>query len=132
MRRNVNKTRTSVFVYVGQPETVRPGQVYRYQGKPYPWDCATMPRPSRSALEETPGDVSRLHDIRRTIYSTPPSVNSAPTRRYARSRCLKNEPPERKQTMKTNRKPTENRRPPPPRNAPSFAGERPPSRASSK
>jgi len=77
MRRNVKQDPgQSVFVYVGQPETVRPGQVYRYQGKPYAVglrnDCRARLDPLWKKRREI---VSRLHDIRRTRYSPPPSVN---------------------------------------------------------
>ena len=77
MRRNsVNNPNQSAFVYVGQPETLRPGKVYRYQGKPYAVglrnDCRARLDPQWRQRREI---VSRLHDIRRTIYATPPSVN---------------------------------------------------------
>ena len=66
----------TAFVYVGQPETVRPGKVYRYQGKPYAVglrnDCRARLDPLWKKRREI---VSRLHDIRRTIYAKPPSQN---------------------------------------------------------
>jgi len=66
----------SLFIYVGQPETVRPGKVYHYQGKPYAVglrnDCRARLDPLWKKRREI---VSRLHDIRRTIYAAPPSVN---------------------------------------------------------
>lgn len=79
MRRTVKQDPgQSVFVYVGQPETVRPGKVYRYQGKPYAVgmrnDCRARLDPLWKKRREI---VSRLHDIRRTISATPPSVNVA-------------------------------------------------------
>ena len=77
MRRNiVNNPNQTAFVYVGQPETVRPGKVYRYQGKPYAVglknECRARLDPKWKQRREI---VSRLHDIRRTIYAAPPSVN---------------------------------------------------------
>lgn len=69
-------TGQSLFIYVGQPETVRLGKVYRYQGKPYAVglrnDCRARLDPLWKKRREI---VSRLHDIRRTIYAAPPSVN---------------------------------------------------------
>ena len=66
----------ALFVYVGQPEPVRPGRVYRYEGKPYAVglrnECRARLDPLWKKRREI---VSRLHDIRRTIYATPPSVN---------------------------------------------------------
>ena len=71
-------TGQSLFIYVGQPEIVRPGKVYRYQGKPYAVglrnDCRARLDPLWKKRREI---VSRLHDIRRTISATPPSVNVA-------------------------------------------------------
>ena len=66
----------ALFIYVGQPETVRPGKVYRYQGKPYAVglrnDCRARLDPCFRVRREI---VSRLHDIHRTIYAKPPSQN---------------------------------------------------------
>ena len=77
MRRNTaNDPNQTAFEYVGQPETVRPGKVYRYQGKPYAVglrnECRARLDPLWKQRREI---VSRLHDIRRTIYATPPSQN---------------------------------------------------------
>ena len=77
MQRNTaNDPNQTVFVYVGQPETVRPGKVYRYQGKPYAVglrnDCRARLDPLWKKRREI---VSRLHDIHRTIYAKPPSQN---------------------------------------------------------
>ena len=77
MRRNAKQAPgQTAFVYVGQPETVRPGKVYRFEGKPYAVglrnDCRARLDPLWKKRREI---VSRLHDIRRTIYATPPSVN---------------------------------------------------------
>lgn len=77
MRRTVTQDPgQTLFVYVGQPETVRPGKVYRYQGKPYAVglrnDCRARLDPLWKKRREI---VSRLHDIHRTIYAAPPSVN---------------------------------------------------------
>ena len=79
MQRNTaNAPNQTVFVYVGQPETVSLGKVYRYQGKPYAVglrnDCRARLDPLWKQRREI---VSRLHDIRRTISATPPSVNVA-------------------------------------------------------
>ncbi len=77
MRRTVKQDPgQSIFVYVGQPETVRPGKVYRFEGKPYAVglknECRARLDPLWKKRREI---VSRLHDIRRTIYATPPSIN---------------------------------------------------------
>ena len=77
MRRTVKQDPgQSVFVYVGQPEPVRPGKVYRYQGKPYAVGMRNNCRARLDPLWKKRREiVSRLHDIHRTIYAAPPSVN---------------------------------------------------------
>ena len=75
-RKTANDPNQAAFVYVGQPETIRPGKVYRYEGKPYAVglrnECRARLDPLWKQRREI---VSRLHDFRRTIYATPPSVN---------------------------------------------------------
>lgn len=66
----------ALLILTGYPETVRPGKVYRYQGKPYAVglrnDCRARLDPLWKQRREI---VSRLHDIHRVIFATPRSVN---------------------------------------------------------
>lgn len=68
------------FSFVGQPEPVRAGRVYRFRGQPYAVGLLNGCRARLDPRFRVPREiVSRLHDIRRTIYTTPPSVNVAPS-----------------------------------------------------
>lgn len=81
MRRNITQDLgQTTIVYTGNPEPIRPGKKYRFcDGKPY---TVGMKNPCRARLDPAfrvrREIVSRLHDIRRTIYATPPSVNISP------------------------------------------------------
>ena len=76
MKRILDIPGQAQMVLTGYPETVRPGKVYRFEGKPYAVglknECRARLDPLWKKRREI---VSRLHDIRRTIYATPPSVN---------------------------------------------------------
>ena len=64
------------MVLTGYTEPVRLGKTYLFTGKPYAVglknECRARLDPKWKQQREI---VSRLHDIRRTIYATPPSVN---------------------------------------------------------
>ena len=64
------------FILTGHPEPIRLGKNYLLNGKPYRVGllnfCRARLDPCFRVRREI---VSRLHDIRRTIYATPPSVN---------------------------------------------------------
>ena len=64
------------FILTGYPEPIRLGKNYLLNGKPYRVGllnfCRARLDPCFRVRREI---VSRLHDIRRTIYATPPSVN---------------------------------------------------------
>ena len=64
------------FILTGHPEPIRLGKNYLLNGKPYRVGllnfCRARLDPCFRVRREI---VSRLHDIRRTIYAAPPSVN---------------------------------------------------------
>lgn len=65
------------FILTGYPEPVRMGKTYLFSnGKPYRVglknECRARLDPVFKIRREI---ISRLHDIRRTIYATPASVN---------------------------------------------------------
>lgn len=70
----------SQMVLTGYPEPVRLGKTYLFTGKPYAVgllnDCRARLDPAFKIRREI---ISRLHDIRRTIYTTPPSVSISTT-----------------------------------------------------
>lgn len=64
------------FILTGHPEPIRLGKNYLLNGKPYRVGllnfCRARLDPCFRVRREI---VSRLHDIHRTIYATPPSQN---------------------------------------------------------
>ena len=64
------------FILTGYPEPIRLGKNYLLNGKPYRVGLLNLCRARLDPCFRVRREiVSRLHDIRRTIYATPPSQN---------------------------------------------------------
>lgn len=76
MKRTFDIPGQAQMVLTGYPEPVRLGKIYLFTGKPYAVglknECRARLDPAFKIRREI---VSRLHDIRRAILATPPSVN---------------------------------------------------------
>ena len=64
------------FILTGYPEPIRLGKNYLLNGKPYRVGLLNLCRARLDPCFRVRREiVSRLHDIHRTIYAAPPSVN---------------------------------------------------------
>ena len=62
------------------PQTLQPGRAYIMNGRPYTVGLLNFSRARMDPLFRKRKEIiSRLHDIRRTIYARPPSVSISPS-----------------------------------------------------